>query len=100
MRAEPALEQRGEAARLYEGYKQQAFDLMTSGKAREAFAIQKESARVRERYGRNRWGQCVLLAVWGHVGAQMRELLDSFSLSDIAEMSQGERPWPDASSSV
>lgn len=41
-------------------------------------------------------GQCVLLAVWGHVGEQMRELLDSFSLADIAEMSVGGRPWPGA----
>jgi len=40
----------------------QAFDLLTSGQARDAFAIQKEPAQVRERYGRNRWGQCVLLA--------------------------------------
>jgi Rrf2 family iron-sulfur cluster assembly transcriptional regulator len=44
-------------------------------------------------------GQCVLLAVWGHVGAQMRDLLDSFSLADIASMTAGSRPWPDAGSS-
>jgi len=43
-------------------YQQQAFDLMTSGKAQRAFAIQQEPAAVRERYGRNQWGQCVLLA--------------------------------------
>ena len=35
---------------------------MTSGKAREAFAIDKEPDKLRDRYGRNRWGQCVLLA--------------------------------------
>lgn len=40
-------------------------------------------------------GQCVLLAVWGHVGAKMRDLLGSFSLADIAEMTAGSRPWPD-----
>ena len=40
----------------------QAFDLLTSGKAREAFSIQKEPEKVRRRYGRNQWGQCVLLA--------------------------------------
>lgn len=39
-------------------------------------------------------GQCVLLAVWGHVGAQMRELLGSFSLADIAAMAGGTRAWP------
>jgi len=39
-------------------------------------------------------GQCVLLAVWGHVGEQMRELLDSFTLADVAEMANGDRTWP------
>ena len=57
-----AAAERGEAVRLYDRYQQQAFDLMTSGKAREAFAIEKEPDKVRDRYGRNRWGQCVLLA--------------------------------------
>jgi len=40
-------------------------------------------------------GQCVLLAVWGHVGNQMRDLLDSFTLADVSEMSKGNQPWPD-----
>lgn len=40
-------------------------------------------------------GQCVLLAVWGHVGDHMRKLLDSFTLADIASMSDGQMPWPD-----
>jgi hypothetical protein len=39
-----------------------AFDLITSGKAREAFDLRKEPARVHERYGRHTWGQSVLLA--------------------------------------
>lgn len=39
-------------------------------------------------------GQCVLLAVWNHAGEQMRKLLDSYRLSDIALMTQGEEPWP------
>lgn len=43
-------------------YQQQAFELMTSGKARNAFNVQEEPEHVRDRYGRNRWGQCVLLA--------------------------------------
>ena len=43
-------------------YQQQAFELLTSGKARNAFNIQEEPEHVRDRYGRNRWGQCVLLA--------------------------------------
>ena len=41
-------------------------------------------------------GQCVLLAVWGHVGEQMRELLDSFTLATVAEMANGDRVWPGA----
>ncbi|MFN3217108.1 MAG: RrF2 family transcriptional regulator [Acidimicrobiales bacterium] len=39
-------------------------------------------------------GQCVLLAVWSHVGGAMRTLLDSYRLSDIAAMAQGEQAWP------
>ena len=39
-------------------------------------------------------GQCVLLAVWGHVGERMRELLGSFTLADVASMANGERAWP------
>jgi hypothetical protein len=57
-----AATERGEAVRLFGKYQQQAFDLITSGKAREAFAIDKEPDKLRDRYGRNRWGQCVLLA--------------------------------------
>ena len=54
--------ERGSAVKLFDRYQQQAFDLMTSGAAREAFAIDKEPDKLRERYGKNRWGQCVLLA--------------------------------------
>lgn len=39
-----------------------AFRLMTSTQAREAFDLRKESKKVRERYGVNRFGQCCLLA--------------------------------------
>lgn len=46
----------------FDAFQQQAFDLMTSGKARQAFAIGEEPDAVRDRYGRNRWGQTVLLA--------------------------------------
>jgi hypothetical protein len=41
---------------------QQAFDLVTSGKARAAFDLRREPDRVRERYGRHSWGQSCLLA--------------------------------------
>lgn len=43
-------------------------------------------------------GQCVLLTVWNHAGEQMRKLLDSYRLSDIASMAQGDEPWPDGGS--
>ncbi len=43
-------------------FDQQAFDLVTSSAAREAFQIHSESLETRERYGRNSWGQSVLLA--------------------------------------
>ncbi|HZL88528.1 MAG TPA: DUF1501 domain-containing protein [Pirellulaceae bacterium] len=46
----------------HDQFAQQAFDLVVGGKAREAFAIEREPQKVRERYGLNRWGQCVLLA--------------------------------------
>ena len=39
-------------------------------------------------------GQCVLLAIWGAAGSHMRTFLDSFSLADIAGMSQGRQSWP------
>ncbi len=52
----------GRAVRAYQGYQRQAYELLTTGKARAAFAIDREPDKLRERYGRNRWGQCVLLA--------------------------------------
>ena len=39
-----------------------AYRLMTSTRAREAFDLTKEPAKVRERYGLTRFGQCCLLA--------------------------------------
>ncbi len=36
--------------------------LITSGRAREAFDLSKESVAMRERYGRNTFGQSCLLA--------------------------------------
>jgi hypothetical protein len=41
---------------------QQAYDLVTSGRAREAFDLSKEPDAVRDRYGRHGWGQSTLLA--------------------------------------
>ncbi len=39
-----------------------AFKIMTSAKAREAFALEKEPDKVKDRYGRTRFGQCCLMA--------------------------------------
>lgn len=46
----------------YDGATQQAFDLLTSARARQAFQLDAESAAVRDRYGRSEFGQSVLLA--------------------------------------
>jgi hypothetical protein len=43
-------------------YYQQALDLVTSRRAREAFALEREPDSVRDRYGRNTFGQSCLLA--------------------------------------
>ncbi len=51
-----------EAIQTWDRLSQQAYDLVTSGKAREAFDLGKEPDAVRDRYGRHGWGQSVLLA--------------------------------------
>ena len=54
--------ERSGAVGTYSKLSQQAFDLITSGRAREAFAVDRESPAMRERYGRHSWGQSLLLA--------------------------------------
>ncbi len=49
-------------ARLMDANFEQAYRLMTSPTAREAFALEQEPDALRDRYGRNRFGQCCLLA--------------------------------------
>ena len=51
-----------ENARMMNENFQAAYRLMTSKQAREAFDLSKESDKVREKYGMNRFGQCCLLA--------------------------------------
>lgn len=51
-----------EDARLYDDNFQSAYRIMTSPQARTAFDLAKEPKKVRERYGMNRVGQCMLLA--------------------------------------
>src|SRR5207247_2096054 len=53
---------RGGPVEAWDRLSQSAFDLVTSGAARTAFDLSKESDRTRDRYGRYTWGQSVLLA--------------------------------------
>ncbi len=53
---------RGGLLGRYENHNQQAFELLRSARARQAFALDQEPAAVRDRYGRHKFGQCVLLA--------------------------------------
>ncbi|WP_169973377.1 DUF1501 domain-containing protein [Tautonia rosea] len=46
----------------WDRYAQHAYDLVSSGRARAAFDLSQEPAKVRDRYGRDSWGQTVLLA--------------------------------------
>jgi len=43
-------------------FQRQAFELVSGPAARKAFEISSEDPRVRDRYGRNSWGQSTLLA--------------------------------------
>jgi len=36
----------------------------------------------------------VLLAIWGDVGDRMRTLLENYTLTDLAEITRGDAPWP------
>ena len=49
-------------SREMNGFQQNAFDLLTSTTTQQAFRIEQESDRTREAYGRNIYGQSVLLA--------------------------------------
>ena len=46
----------------YDGHVQNAFNLLKGGKAHAAFDISREPKKIRDRYGRGKWGQSVLLA--------------------------------------
>jgi hypothetical protein len=43
-------------------FSREAFDFITGPTARAAFAVGQEDAKLRDRYGRNSWGQSTLLA--------------------------------------
>ncbi|HEV3258584.1 MAG TPA: DUF1501 domain-containing protein [Gemmataceae bacterium] len=54
--------QRSGTARMMSTYRQKAFSLLTSDATRKAFDLAKEAPKVRDSYGRNIYGQSVLLA--------------------------------------
>jgi hypothetical protein len=58
---ERAFDQAGELAALDE-FETQALTLLTHSKTKEAFDLSLEDDRTRDRYGRNTWGQQLLLA--------------------------------------
>lgn len=53
---------RDPATATLEAARQQAYDLLTSPKTRRALSLDHEPARLRERYGRNEYGESFLLA--------------------------------------
>ena len=58
---ERAFDQQRELAALDE-FESKAMTLLTNPKTREAFDLNREDPRIRDRYGRNAWGQQLLLA--------------------------------------
>ena len=52
----------GAVTDTYDYFTREAFGLLTTGRARRAFDLEQEPAKVRDRYGRTPWGRCVLLA--------------------------------------
>jgi hypothetical protein len=56
-----AFDRAGELAALDE-FETQAMTLLTNAKTKEAFDLTREHERTRDRYGRNAWGQQLLLA--------------------------------------
>ena len=60
-RLERRFDKEGELAAL-DQFETQAMSLLTNPQTRNAFDLSKEDARTRDRYGRNRWGQQLLLA--------------------------------------
>lgn len=45
----------------YDEQVQEAFGVLSSGKARAAFDLSQEPREIRDAYGRTKWGQCLLL---------------------------------------
>ncbi|MCH8828991.1 MAG: DUF1501 domain-containing protein [Planctomycetes bacterium] len=53
---------RGKPAGIYDKFQQQAFDILVSGRVKQAFDLNRESQKTRSEYGRTKWGQSLLLA--------------------------------------
>lgn len=58
---ERGFDREGELGAL-DQFESQAMTLLTNPRTRDAFDLSKEDPRTRDRYGRNRWGQQLLLA--------------------------------------
>lgn len=58
---ERAFDQQGELGAL-DQFETQAMTLLTNPQTKEAFDLSKEDERTRDRYGRNQWGQQLLMA--------------------------------------
>jgi len=54
------LDENGAPGRM-DAYRRQALELVSSEAARRAFDLEREDPRLRDRYGRNAWGQGLLL---------------------------------------
>jgi len=50
------------ATRGLDSYRAQAFEMLTSPRAKRAFQLELEDPRTRDRYGRNEYGESILLA--------------------------------------
>jgi len=61
-RYQASSEKQLEFAKAHDAFTEQALNLATSRRAKEAFDLSKEPARLRDAYGRNRVGQGMLLA--------------------------------------
>jgi len=48
--------------KLFDHYAEQALSILVSGAARDAFRMEREPDKLRDRYGRGKWGQSLLLA--------------------------------------
>jgi hypothetical protein len=54
--------ERSPAVERFDLRRRQALDLIRAGQARRAFDLEREPPALRDRYGRHRWGQSLLLA--------------------------------------